>query len=118
MTRDDFEKEFPKIELDKLIETAFQFLRKNKKLDLWLSHTNIKELYDCEDKTTECHVEVYYFNGHEIHDKELIEMLFTKDYLFSDSDSGADKIKDKKTKLIVRIAWRIWRHEVQSNNKK
>ena len=113
MKRKEFEKEFPKIELDKWIETAFQFLRKNKKVDLQLRDVSIVEYYDTADHTTECKVKVSYYNGHEVHSRELIEMLFTEDYIMSDTDNGADNIKDKKTKLILRIAWRIWKHELQ-----
>lgn len=113
MTRKEFEKEFPKVELDKWIETAFQFLRKNKKVDLQLRDVSIVEYYDTADHTTECKVKVSYYNGYEVHSRELIEMLFTQDFLLSDTDNGADKIKDKKTKLILRIAWRIWRYELK-----
>lgn len=113
MKREEFEKKFPQNYLDELIETAFQFLRKNKKASLQLRDASVVEYYDTADHTTECKVKISYYNGHEVHSRELIELLFTEDFLLSDEDNGADKIKDKKTKLILRIAWRIWKHELQ-----
>ena len=114
MTREEFEKLYTPSQLEGLIQTAFELLGRNKNLDLQLKHINIKEIYDEEDKTTECRVEVYYYNGHEVHNRTLIEMLFTQDWISTDVSSGADKLKDKRKKLILRIAWRIWRHELQA----
>ena len=115
MTREEFEKKFPKSEIDKMIETAFQLLRKNNKLNLTFTHSNIKEIYDCEDGLTTCKVEVYYFNGHEHHTFELIELVFDRDHIMSDDQNGANNVQDLRQKIILRIAWRIWRHETGAN---
>ena len=113
MRKVEFEKNYSGTEIDQMIKTAFQLLKRNKKLDLTFTHSSIKEVYDCEDGTSTCKVEVYYHNGHEHHTFELIEQLFGDQHIMSDDLNGADTIKDKKRKIILRIAWRIWRHELR-----
>lgn len=117
MRKVEFERKFPQSYLDEIIEAAFQAIRKNKKLPLEFSHSSVKENYTGVDDTTEITVDIYYNNGSENHVFEVIERVFDKDDIWTDRRNGANKITDYKTKLILRIAWRIWRHETGANYK-
>ena len=103
MTKEEFEQQFSKQEIDSMIEKAFQVLRKNQGLPLMFISSEL------EDNLGTCIVNITYKDIYteKIIPLPLVELLFTQPKLLSDDRSLAYKAKDMRTRTIVRIAWRV-----------
>jgi len=110
MTVEEFKTVYPDIILERLIKVAIESLNKNKALNLEYDH-HIVELTPRE--TPFCQVVIYYRNltANKIYDLTLGELLFTLEDIYQDDKHGIKKEMSQHQKVILRIAWQLYKRE-------
>lgn len=110
MTVEEFKLVYPDIILERLIKVTIESLNKNKSLNLEYDH-HIVELTRRENPF--CQVVIYYRNldANKIYDINLGELLFTEENWYHDEDRGIKKEMPLHQKVILRIAWQLYKRE-------